>query len=121
MQNMHDQEVDPCFIGDDYICVQNTSTPIVEQSIRNPREASDELIKLLDGFLGPPAAPPQNAVIAKTYRHDADLAKNKWPIVEVRYQAAILTSESNRYSDHIHFFDQTVSKRSAQNDRPARF
>lgn len=84
---MHDQEVDPCFIGDDYICVQNTSTPIVEQSIRNPREASDELIKLLDGFLGPPAAPPQNAAIAKTYRHDADLAKNKWPVVEVSCQA----------------------------------
>lgn len=50
-----------------------------------PRVVSEALLKLLAGLgdLGPAPPPPGAVPIGKTYRHDADVANSKWPVIEV--------------------------------------
>ena len=60
-----------------------------------PGQASEALLKLLSelGKLGAPPGPaplPNQIPMSKTYRHDADLAKNKWPVIEVGISAVRL-------------------------------
>jgi len=49
------------------------------------KQASEALLNVLAQVTEAKPGPPEKAVIGKTYRHDADLAKNKWPIVEVSF------------------------------------